>query len=91
MCFDNYFNSKTISQKNAVLISVDCLIIIYHQGLGETTDENYVLLEYIASNGYIVIYSVFQVGDGANCNDCWFAGLGDNEQTFTNINFIIKG
>lgn len=88
--FENYINSKTISHRNAVSIAGDFPVIIYHQGLGGTIDENYVLLEYLASNGYIVINSAFQVGDGSNYNDGWFVGVGDYEQTFADYNFIIN-
>lgn len=88
--FEDYINSKTISQRNAVAISGDFPIIIYHQGLGGTIDENYVLLEYLASNGYIVINSAFQVGDASNYSDGWFVGVGDNEQTFTDFSFMIN-
>ena len=88
--FEDYINSKTISHKNAVSISGDFPLIIYHQGLGGTIDENYVLLEYLASNGYIVINSAFQVGDGSNYSDGWFVGVGDYEQTFDDYNFIIN-
>lgn len=88
--FEDYINSKTISHKNAVSISGDFPLIIYHQGLGGTIDENYVLLEYLASNGYIVINSAFQVRDGTGYEGGWFVGVGEYEQTFSDFNFIIN-
>jgi predicted alpha/beta-fold hydrolase len=88
--FENYINSKTISYKNAQAIDGIFPLIIYHQGLGGTVDENYVLLEYLASNGYIVINSAFQVGDPTGYSDGWFVGVGEHEQTFADFNFIIN-
>jgi hypothetical protein len=88
--FENYINSGTMSFKNAQEIGGNFPLIIYHQGLGGTVDENYVLLEYLASNGFIVINSAFQVGDGSGYNDGWFVGVGDYEQTFADYNFIIN-
>lgn len=88
--FNTYINSPTISHRNAKLIEGDFPIIIYHQGLGGTIDENYLLLEYLASNGYIVINSAFQVPDGSGYDDGWETGVGDIEATFSDFAFIIN-
>jgi hypothetical protein len=88
--FESYINSPTISHRNAKLIEGDFPIIIYHQGLGGTMDENILLLEYLASNGYIVINSAFQVADGNGYDDGWYTGVGDYEATFSDFNFIIN-
>ena len=88
--FESYINSPTISHRNAKLIEGDFPIIIYHQGLGGTIDENFLLLEYLASNGYIVINSAFQEADGSRYDDGWDTGVGDYEATFSDFNFIIN-
>ena len=88
--FNNYINSTTISCRNASPIEGDFPIIIYHQGLGGTIDENYLLLEYLASNGYIVINSAFQIADGSGYEGGWFTGVGDYYESFSDLNFIIN-
>lgn len=90
LIFEKYLHSPTISHRNAELIEGIFPIIIYHQGLGGTIDENYLLLEYLASNGYIVINSAFQVTDGSGYDVEWYTGVGDYEATFSDFTFIIN-
>lgn len=88
--FENYIHANTISHRNAVTLEGDFPIIIYHQGLGGTIDENYLLLEYLASHGYIVINSAFQVQDGSGYDEGFFLGVGDYDATFADFTFIIN-
>jgi hypothetical protein len=90
LIFETYINSPTLSFRNALPIEGDFPIIIYHQGLGGTMDENFILLEYLASNGYIVITSAFQVAEGSNYDEGWYTGVGDYEATFSDFTFIIN-
>jgi hypothetical protein len=48
-------------------------------------DENFLLLEFLASNGFIVINSAFQDPDAA-----WDMGVGTLSATFEDFNFIIN-
>ena len=88
--FESYINAATISHRNAKAIAGDFPVIIYHQGLGGTIDGNYLFLEYLASNGYIVISSAFQVTDGGGYGPGWFTGVGSYEDTFADFSFIIN-
>src|SRR4030095_2852411 len=88
--FESYISSKTIARKNAKPEDSEFPVIIYHQGLGGTIDENTLLLEFLASNGYIVINSAFQRSNGSGYADGWNTGTGDQRATFEDINFIIN-
>lgn len=88
--FESYLSSKTLAHKNAKPEDGGFPVIIYHQGLGGTIDENALLLEYLASNGYIVINSAFQRSNGSGYADGWNTGTGDQRATFDDINFIIN-
>jgi hypothetical protein len=88
--FESYISSKTIAHKNAKPEDGAFPVIVYHQGLGGTIDENALLLEYLASNGYIVINSAFQRTNGSGFADGWNTGTGDQRATFDDINFIIN-
>ncbi len=59
-------------------------VIIYHQGLGGTFDENILLLEYLASNGFLVLSSSF-----VNSVSSWSLGVGDTDASLQDIDFIV--
>jgi Chlorophyllase len=82
--FEHYLSAKTLSHRNAVASDGKYPFIIYHHGIGGTMDENNLLLEYLASNGYIVISSAFQDPDTTEM------GTGDQRATFDDLNFIIN-
>jgi hypothetical protein len=88
--FESYMASSTISHKDLKAEDGEFPVIIYHQGSGGTIDENSLLLEYLASNGYITINSAFQESDGSGFIDGWAVGVGDQRATFDDINFIIN-
>jgi hypothetical protein len=94
--FEKYISSNTIAHKNAVALNGEFPIVIYHEGLGGTVDENFLLHEYLASNGYIVIVSAFQVNDGSNYIDQlgnkldWQVSTGENNVTFEDFTFLIN-
>lgn len=88
--FENYLSSGTIAHRNVPAANGEFPIIIYHMGIGGTIDENSLLLEYLASNGYIVINSAFEKADGSGYADGWSVGTGDQRATFDDLNFIIN-
>lgn len=94
--FENYISANTTAHKNAVALDGELPVIIYHEGLGGTVDENFLLHEYLASNGYIVIVSAFQENDGSGYVDRsgnkleWQVGTGDKNATFEDFTFIIN-
>ena len=88
--FENYISSNTLSHKDVKPEDGEFPIIIYQQGLGGTIDENSLLLEYLASNGYIVINSAFQEADGSGYIHGWEVGVGDQRASFDDIYFIIN-
>jgi hypothetical protein len=88
--FESYLSSNTIAHRNAKPEKGEFPVVIYHQGIGGTMDENNYLLEYLASNGYIIVTSAFQESDGLGHSDGWNIGTGDQQATFDDINFIIE-
>jgi hypothetical protein len=88
--FESYISSPTLSHRNAVAADGEFPVIIYHMGIGGTIDENSLLLEYLASNGYIVINSAFEKNDGSGYADGWSVGTGDQRATFDDLDFIIN-
>ncbi len=94
--FENYISANTTAHKNAAALGGEFPVIIYHEGLGGTVDENFLLHEYLASNGYIVIVSAFQKNDGSNYVDRfgnkldWQVGTGDNSASFEDFTFLIN-
>ena len=57
--FTELLNTKTASIKNGLAVSEKFPVVIYHQGHGASFEDNSVLCEYLASNGFIVIGSSF--------------------------------
>ncbi len=88
--FDHYLSLKTWSHKDAQPEDGEYPLVIYHQGLGGTMDENNVLLEYLASHGYIVVSSAFEQSDGSGYAEGWNVGVGDLKASLADIQFIIN-
>lgn len=82
--FEKYLALKTISVKNGEPISGEFPVLIYHQGLGGTLDEDFLFLEYLVSHGYIVVMSGFQNGDSG-----FGVGTGKTKTSLDDYNFII--
>lgn len=62
--FKRLLSTKTFAVKNAAVAAGRFPVVIYHPGVGGTPEDNSVLFEYLASNGYVVISSVYQDEDG---------------------------
>lgn len=56
--------SKTAVRLKAKPLKGKFPLVIYHQGAGASLDDNAILCEWLASNGYIVMGSSFQASDG---------------------------
>jgi dienelactone hydrolase len=63
-----FFNTPTASIRNATPQSGRFPLIIYHSGAGSSIEDNTVLCEFLASNGYVVINSAYQRADGSSLN-----------------------
>lgn len=56
----SYLNTKTKAQKDLQSIKDEKFpLVIFHQGLGGTMDDNYVLCDLLASKGFVVVGSTF--------------------------------
>lgn len=58
--FRTYRTMRTASFRDAPPLEGDFPVVIYHQGLGGTMEENQLVLELLASHGYIAVGSGFQ-------------------------------
>jgi hypothetical protein len=63
-----FFNTPTASIRNATPQSGRFPLIIYHSGAGSSIEDNTVLCEFLASNGYVVMNSAYQRADGSSLN-----------------------
>jgi pimeloyl-ACP methyl ester carboxylesterase len=79
--FVSYSTSTIYANKGLEISNNQLPIVIYHQGLGGTLDENLMLLEFLASHGFLVITSSFST---------WHPGVGDTEASIQDIDFIIE-
>ncbi|MFM7710931.1 MAG: alpha/beta hydrolase family protein, partial [Ferruginibacter sp.] len=84
LLFDKHLNTQlrcfTVSEKPGAQYPV----VIYHQGLGGTLDENSILLEFLASHGFVVVTSSFISGYGEST-----IGVGDTDASMKDLDFII--
>jgi hypothetical protein len=83
--FGEYLDKPINVIENAEILKGKFPVIIYHQGLGGTFDENLFLLEYLSSHGFIVITSSF-----CNSESSWSLGVGDTEASLLDIDYIIS-
>jgi dienelactone hydrolase len=58
---DTLQNYETMSYYSSIPINSNYPVIIYHHGYAGNSDENFVLAEYFASKGYIVISSNYHL------------------------------
>jgi len=80
-----YWDKQTSSYRNANPMMGDHPLVIYHQGLGGTIDESWMLLEYLASHGMVCVSSAFQDNDSGS-----EVGVGDLDATVGDIGFLIR-
>lgn len=82
--FEQYSSTNLHSKDGLEPLSQDLPVVVYHQGLGGTFDENIQLVELLASHGFLVITSSFVNSDAA-----WSLGVGDTDASIGDIDFII--
>lgn len=57
--FKAYLRQPTFVMKDAPIVKNDFPVIIYHQGFGASFEDNSILAQFLARNGYIVLGSSF--------------------------------
>jgi hypothetical protein len=83
--FTAYYNLKTNALLNASIANGKHPLVIYHPGLGGTTDDAFLFGEFLASHGYIVASGAYQ------SNDCTDISIGWNlDISFNEIDFLVK-
>ncbi len=83
--FKQYSSTNLFSKDGLEPLSQDLPVVIYHQGLGGTFDENILMIELLASHGFLVITSSF-----VNSDASWTLGVGDTDASIGDIDFIIN-
>lgn len=66
--FEGFVKSPTAAFRNAVPLPGQFPLIIYHPGAGSSIEDDTMLCEFLAGNGYVVINSAFQRADGYTLN-----------------------
>jgi hypothetical protein len=83
--FSLYFNFQTNALSNAPVVKGKYPVVIYHPGLGGTCDDSFLLCEFLASHGYIVVSGAYQ------SNECADISIGWNlDVSFNEIDFLVK-
>jgi pimeloyl-ACP methyl ester carboxylesterase len=62
--WEAFLHASTDSILNAAPLKGAFPLVIYIQGAGSSTDDNLILLEFLASHGYVVVNSAYQGPDG---------------------------
>jgi hypothetical protein len=65
---DGLLDTPTPCSRDAPAAEGPFPLVIYHAGHGSTYEDNSVLCEFLASHGYVVIGSAFQMPDGSSFN-----------------------
>jgi pimeloyl-ACP methyl ester carboxylesterase len=60
------YQTRSAAYRNAGMPSGDLTVVVYTQGSGSSLDDNVVLCEYLASQGYLVIGSAFPQEDNTS-------------------------
>jgi hypothetical protein len=82
--FNEYLSTPLYAKDNLQPLKQALPLIIYHQGLGGTFDENIYLLEFLAAHGFIVVSSSF-----VNSHSNYSLGVGDTEASINDIDYIV--
>jgi dienelactone hydrolase len=65
---DEFWDAPTKAYRNAPAVERRFPVVIYHSGFGSTFEDNAVLCEFLASQGYVVLGSAFQKPTGQSFN-----------------------
>tara|TARA_R110002051_G_scaffold181774_1_gene251276 strand:+ start:47820 stop:49337 length:1518 start_codon:yes stop_codon:yes gene_type:complete len=82
--YNKLLESKTSILSNAKSANGKFPLIIYHSGAASSYTDNFLMLEYLASRGFIVLGSAFQKGDGSTLN------IDSDTDSFKDIDFLIE-
>jgi hypothetical protein len=66
--FEEYLDTPTPSFRGATPADASFPLVIYHGGAGSSFEDNAVLCEFLASHGYYVVGSPFQMANGESFN-----------------------
>ena len=69
--FENFLNTETAVLKESLPCAGRFPLVINHQGLGGSFEDNAVLFEFLASHGYVVANSAYQSENAAYFNVDW--------------------
>jgi tetratricopeptide (TPR) repeat protein len=69
--FERLLASRTFAFMDAPAIEGRFPVVIYHPGLGGSYEDNSVLFEYLASQGYVVLSSAYPKADASIMNIDW--------------------
>jgi len=82
--FERFLATPTYAHRNAPTAKGRFPLVIYHPGLGGTYEDNSVLFEYLASNGFVVISSAYPVGSASHAYIDW-----DLERSLRDMDFLV--
>ena len=82
---DRILATRTSVHENAEPARGPFPVVIYHPGAGGSFDENAVLFEFLASHGYVVISSSYQMGTGYVSND-----IGGFGRSLADMRFLLS-
>ena len=82
--FAEFLDSRTASIKDGSALSAKFPVVIYHQGFGASFEDNSVLCEYLASNGFIVIGSSYLKENGTSL------GIDGKEGSVRDIAYLLN-
>ena len=82
---DDAFNMPACTGRNLKPAAGPFPVVIYHPGAAGAFDENAVMFEFLASNGYLVISSAYQAAGDRVAND-----IGGPAQSIADMRFLIN-
>ena len=82
---DQILKTAAYAQENAQPATGPFPVVIYHPGAGGSFEENSVLFEFLASHGYVVISSAYQMSTEHVSND-----MGGVERSIADMRFLLN-
>lgn len=83
--YDRLLATQTFAVKNAPALPGKFPIVIHHPGLGGSYEDNATLCEYLASHGYVVISSAYQMAESTIMNIDW-----DLDRSLRDLEFLAQ-
>ncbi len=69
LAFDHLFTTETRAHRDATAAAGRFPVVVYHPGASGSFEENAVLFEFLASHGYVVISSAYQISTAEVSNN----------------------